>query len=404
HVLGSRLNLVVRGGFGVFYTPVDANTWCNQRHQPPLVFAETDESNNYIPSLAGYNFGPAVLGRTVISYAATQLNAPPQYVNQWSFSVQKALPGKTVVEIGYRGERGFHLQRAHLINNAPPGPGAVNPRRPYQTISFLPGTVFPAGFPMAGETSPVSSINYLENSAQSWYDAGWVDVRHPFSHGLSLLSNVTWSKNLTNAPDFRSPMDESAIPQNNNDLDAEKGLGCDAPLRFVMSVVYQLPGWQRQALLRRLTSGWSLSSIYQAQSGMPLTISVFGDTANAGTLLGENPVRANATGQPIFPAGTRNATLWFNPAAFAAPAAYQFGNAGRNTVRGPGMQTMDLALAREFSIVERVKLQMRAEFFNALNHTNLGTPNRYVNEPQFGTVTMAMTPGREIQLAARLTF
>ncbi|MGH9771558.1 MAG: carboxypeptidase regulatory-like domain-containing protein, partial [Candidatus Acidiferrales bacterium] len=66
HVLGSRLNLVVRGGFGVFYTPVDANTWCNQRHQPPLVFAETDQSNNYIPSLAGYNFGPAVLGRTVI--------------------------------------------------------------------------------------------------------------------------------------------------------------------------------------------------------------------------------------------------------------------------------------------------------------------------------------------------
>ncbi|MGH9402365.1 MAG: hypothetical protein ACRD2P_09695, partial [Terriglobia bacterium] len=373
-------------------------------HQPPLVFAETEQSNNYIPSLYGYNFAPAFLGQTTISYAATQLNAPPQYVNQWSFSVQKALPGNTVVEIGYRGERGFHLQRAHLINNAPPGPGAVGPRRPYQTISFLPGTVFPAGFPVASYTSPVSSINYLENSAQSWYDAGWVDVRHPFGHGLALLSNFTWSKNLTNAPDFRSPMDESAIPQNNNDLDAEKGLGCNVPLRFVVSVIYELPGWQRRALLRRLTSGWSLSSIYQAQSGMPLTISVFGDTANAGTLLGESPIRADATGQPVFPAGTQNATLWFNPAAFAAPPAYQFGNAGRNSVQGPGLQTMDLALTREFRIVERIKLQMRAEFFNTLNHTNFGTPNRYVNEPQFGTVTMAMTPGREVQLAVRLTF
>lgn len=404
HVMGGRLGLVVRGGFGVFYTPVEANTWCDQRHQPPLVFAETDQSNNYIPSLTGFNFGPAVLGETTISYAATQLNPPPQYVNQWSFSVEKQFRGNTVVEVGYRGERGFHLQRSHLINNAPPGPGPVNPRRPYQTISFLPGTVFPAGFPIASFTSPVSSINYLENSAQSWYDAGWISVRHPLGHGVALLSNFTWSKNLTNAPDFRSAMDESAIPQNNNDLDAEKGLGCNVPFRFVASVVYDVPGWRRGAWARRLTSGWNLATIYQAQSGMPMTVSVFGDTANAGTLLGENPIRADVTGQPVFPAGTETATLWFNPAAFATPLAYQFGNAGRNTVQSPGMQTMDLALTRQFPVTERIKLQLRAEVFNGLNHTNLGTPNRYVNEAQFGSITMAMTPGREAQLSARLTF
>ncbi|HEV2417519.1 MAG TPA: hypothetical protein VGX94_06930, partial [Terriglobia bacterium] len=199
-------------------------------------------------------------------------------------------------------------------------------------------------------------------------------------------------------------MDESAIPQNNNDLDAEKGLGCNVPLRFIVSVVYDVPGWKRGAWARRLTSGWNFATIYQAQSGMPMTVSVFGDTANAGTLLGENPIRANVTGQPLFPAGTQNATLWFNPAAFSTPAAYTFGNAGRNTVQSPGMQTMDLALTRQFAVTERIKLQMRAELFNGLNHTNLGTPNRYVNEPQFGSITMAMTPGREAQLSARLTF
>ncbi len=404
HVVGGRLNLVLRGGFGVFYTPVDANTWCNQRHQPPLVFAETDQSNNYIPSLSGFNFGPPMLGQTVISYAAVQLNSPPQYVNQWSFSVEKALPGNTVVEVGYQGSRGFHLQRAHLINNAPPGPGAVNPRRPYQTISFLPGTTFPLGFPVASLASPVSAINYLENSAQSWYDAGWVDVRHPLGHGFALLSNFTWSKNLTNAPDFRSPMDESAIPQNNSDLDAEKGLGCNVPLRFVLSLVYNLPGWKSQPILRRLTSGWNIASIYQAESGYPFTISVFGDTANAGTLLGENPIRANATGQPVFPVGTHTSNEWFNPAAFVAPPAYQFGNVGRNTVQGPPMQIADLALTREFRFIESTHLQLRVEAFNALNHTNYGTPNRFVNEPQFGTITMAMHPGREFQLSGRLTF
>ncbi|HVZ16664.1 MAG TPA: hypothetical protein VG897_06085 [Terriglobales bacterium] len=65
---------------------------------------------------------------------------------------------------------------------------------------------------------------------------------------------------------------------------------------------------------------------------------------------------------------------------------------------------MDIALVRTFSLTERADFQFRAEAFNALNHTNLGTPNRFVNEPQFGTITMAMTPGREMQLSARVSF
>jgi hypothetical protein len=137
---------------------------------------------------------------------------------------------------------------------------------------------------------------------------------------------------------------------------------------------------------------------------MPFTISVFGDTANSGTVLGENPIRANVTGQPVFGPGTHTAAEWFNPAAFSTPPAYTYGNAGRNSVYGPGMQTLDLAIARTFSITERTTFQVRAEAFNALNKTNLGTPNRYVNEPQFGTITMAMTPGRELQLSARVSF
>src|SRR5205085_1969046 len=136
---------------------------------------------------------------------------------------------------------------------------------------------------------------------------------------------------------------------------------------------------------------------FQAQSGYPFTISVFGDTANAGTLLGENPIRANYTGAPLFGPGTRTSEEWFNPAAFATPPAYRFGNVGRNTVYGPGMQTMDVAMVRNFSLTERIKFQLRGEFFNALNRTNLGTPNRFVNEPQFGTITDAATPGREVQ-------
>lgn len=399
-----RWGIVLHGAYGIFYTPVDMNTWCNQRHNVPYVFPETLQSNNFIPSLQGFNFAPPVLGKTTVSFAAFDPNAPAQYIQQWNGQLEKSLGSNTTLEFGYLGARGFHLQRAHLINNAPPGPGPIGPRRPFKTLSFVPGSVIPDNVEVASTMFPVSGINLLEDTAQSWYDAGYVNVRRRYAHGLSLLANYTFAKNLSNAPDFRSPMDEAAIPQNNNDLNAEKGPGCDVRQRLAVSSVYDMPGLQNREMLRRLTEHWQLSAVYQIQSGMPFTISVFGDTANSGTLLGENPIRADYTEQPVFGPGTHTAAEWFNPAAFATPPASTFGNTGRNAVYGPGLQTLDLAVQRAFRLSERTNFQFRGEFFNALNHTNLGTPNRYVNEPQFGTITMAMTPGREIQLSARVSF
>ncbi len=403
------LGIVLRGGFGTFFTPVDMNTWCNQRHNVPYVFAETRQSDNYNPSLFGFDFAPPVMGQTVVAFNALDPHSPPQYINQWSFTVQKALPGNVVLEVGYQGSRAYHLQRSHLINNAQPGPGPIQPRRPYQTITFLPGTSFagdnPENFAIQSSTYPVSAINYLENTANSWYDAGWVDVRREFRNGLTFLADYTWSKGLTDAPDFRSSMMQASIPQNNSDLAAEKGLnGMDVPNRFVASLVYNVPGWGGHALLHRLTSGWSLGSIFTAESGMPFTIMVFGDTANAGTLLGQNPIRGNVTGQPVFPAGTHTTAQWFNPAAFAAPAPYTFGNAGVNTVFGPAFVDLDQSVQRQFAISERVHFVFRAEAFNALNHSNWGYPNNMVNTPQFGSITMAEGTGREIQLSARFDF
>ena len=403
-----KVGLVLHAAFGLFFTPVDMNTWCNQRHNVPNVFPETQQSDNFTPPpgllASGFNFGPPVLGQTTVSFTAMDPHAPSQYLLQRSFSVEKSLGRETTLEIGYLGNHGVHLQRAHLINNAPPGAGPIGPRRPFPTISFVPNTTLPAGVNAIGTTFPVSTINLLENTAQSWYDAGYVNVRRRYAHGLTFLANYTFAKSLTDAPDFRSPMFESAIPQNNGNLAAEKGPSCDVRHRFALSTVYDLPALRRGWLLPAITRDWHLSSVFQVQTGFPFTISVFGDTANSGTVLGENPVRANATGQPIFGSGTRTANAWFNTAAFAAPAAFTFGNVGRNSVYGPGLQTLDLALVRDFAFTERLKFQFRGEFFNALNHTNLGVPDRFVNTPQFGTITQATTPGREIQLGARISF
>ena len=139
--------MVLHGAFGMFYTPVDMNTWCNQRHNVPYVFPETQQADNFTPPAAlvasGFNFGQPVLGVTTVSFASIELDSPSQYIEQWSGSIEKTLGHQTTLEIGYLGAHGLHLQRAHLINNAPPGPGAIGPRRPFRTLSFLPGTVLP---------------------------------------------------------------------------------------------------------------------------------------------------------------------------------------------------------------------------------------------------------------------
>ena len=135
-----------------------------------------------------------------------------------------------------------------------------------------------------------------------------------------------------------------------------------------------------------------------------MTISVFGDTANAGTVVGENPIRANLTEAEIFGSGTRTPPRGSIPRRSPRRPPIPMATSGRNSVYGPGMQTMDLGFVRDFSLAEKARFEMRGEFFNALNHTNLGTPNRFVNTSSFGSITEVSTPGREIQLSARLSF
>ncbi|PYT96992.1 MAG: hypothetical protein DMG34_23310, partial [Acidobacteria bacterium] len=132
----AKFAAVIHGAYGIFFTPVDLNTWCNQRHNVPYVFPITQQSDHFIPSLNGFNFAQPVLGVTTVSFTALEPHAPAQYVQQWSFSVEKSLGRETTLEVGYLGAHGVHLQRAHLINNAPPGPGAIGPRRPFPKISF----------------------------------------------------------------------------------------------------------------------------------------------------------------------------------------------------------------------------------------------------------------------------
>jgi len=408
---GSGKN-VLRAGWGIFYSYSDMNLWCNQVHNVPLVFPQIIQSNNFIPSISGFGFPPPVLGETRVAFTALDPHAATPSIQQASATFERQLGSHTMVQVGYMGAWGRHLDRAVLVNNAErPSTLPLQPRRPYQTISFVPGTVLPPEFENAGLTFPVGPINRLVNNGRSQYNAGWILAKRTFANGLSFLANYTYAKSYSDSPAFRSPAMESEVPQNSYDLAAEWSPdGCDIRHRFVTSVLYKIPyTWKSDSgsgFLRGVFGDWEVAMIYQAQSGFPFTIGVVGDTANVGALLNVNPIRANAVpGQdPSLPGDERTADRWFNTAAFITPAAFTFGNVGRNTMTGPALHKVDLAVEKRIPVGGDQALVFRTEVFNLFNHTNLGTPERFVNTPQFGTIIMAATPARQIQFVLRYVF
>lgn len=408
---------VVRAGYGIFYSYPDMNLWCNQVHNVPLVFPEIRASNTLTPSINGFGFGPPVLGQTLVAFTAIDTHLQIPRIQQASVSVERELGANTMVQVGYLGAWGANLDRARLVNNAQPGPGPLQPRRPNQRVSFAPGTELPPlpeGVTVASLTFPVGPINLLESTGRSQYNSAWVLTKRRFSRGLSFLASYTFADSWTDAPSFRSPANEAEVPQNSFDPRADWGpSACDVRHRFVSSVIYRIPfsastssgesGLARVA--RALLGDWQVSVIYQAQSGFPFTVSVFGDTADAGSLLNVNPIRANAVPgvSPELPSDQRTADKWFNTAAFTTPPAFQFGSVGRNSLVGPGLSKADLALDREVPL-GAYDLHFRIEAFNVFNTVNYGTPNRFVNTPQFGTITQAATAARQIQFVVRATF
>lgn len=406
---------VIRAGYGGFYAYPEMNLWCNQVHNVPLVFPEIQSSNPFIPSISGLDFAPPVLGQTLVGFTAIDPHWQVPFIQQTSVSLERQLGERLLVEAGYIGAWGRNLDRARLVNNAAPSPLPLGPRRPVQRISFLEGTQLPDTWPIASQTFPVGPINLLEFTARSEYHAGYVQATQRLAAGLSYLASYTYSKSMSDSPSFRSPGMEPEVPQDNFNLDAEWGpAGCDIRHRFVASLIYQVPfsanpagstsAWTRAA--RRVLGGWQVALIHQVQSGFPFTISVFGDTANAGALLNVNPVRANTVPgvSPYLPERERTAERWFNTDAFAAPPAFTFGDAGRNSMYGPGLSKTDVALQRDFTVHGDIRFEFRAEAFNVFNVTNYGTPERFVNTPQFGRVLMAATPARQIQFVGRLKF
>jgi hypothetical protein len=408
---------VVRTGGGFFYANNDANPLFRLAAGLPNNLAQTLSIGSYKPETSGYNiFGSGVVGAAQIQAAGIDLNQRTSYSMQWNFSVQRQLAKDIVVEAGYLATLGLKLEQNVQPNNAQPSTNtSIDPRRPYAALQYAPGTTFAPYLQVSGTSVPVGFINYLPHSAQSNYHSGFLRFEKRFSQGFSVLSSYTYSKAITNAPQFRNAGGvsgaENSPAQDAFNLAAERGLASfDVRQRFTTTAVYNLPfgkdgRWLKEGWMSRVAGGFELSGIFTGQNGFPFTVNLKGDTANVGAGTGGIFIRPNIQpGASQYLAGTDQSTAhWFNTAAFVAPAAGKFGALGRNTIIGPGLTDLDLVLQKSIVITERVKMQLRAEFFNALNHSNYSIVGRILNDPAFGVVASQLDP-RQIQLGGKILF
>ena len=403
---------VIKVGGGIFYANNDDNPLFRLAAGLPDNIAQTLSSDNFIPQYHNLSpFGANVVGPVQIQAAGIDLNQRTSYSAQWNLSVQRELARGTVLEVGYLATLGLKLEQNVQPNNANPGLGAVDPRRPYLGVQYAPNTQFPSYITVVGNTVPVGQINYLPHSAQSNYESMFVRLERRFSRGLTFLSSYTWSKAITNAPQFRNAGgvngSENSPPQDSYNLAAERSLASfHNEHRWINTFLYDLPVAKNASLGSKLFRDIQLSGILSIQTGFPFTVNVSGDTAGAGAGTGGIFIRPNyILGQNVDLSGSdRSTSQFFNTSAFSLPATGTYGNLGRNTIIGPGLTDLDMVLAKTIALRESVKLQLRVECFNLFNHPNYNIVGRIINDPTtFGRVLNQLDP-RELQFGLKLVF
>lgn len=365
----ARQSMVIRGGYGLYYDSGMLVVASSQYFNPPYftlrAFFPTQTS-----LLSLDNPFPTSGGISPVSPSTMNPDFSTGYVQHWSLGGQQQWGGSTTFSVYYAGSKGSHLTRSRDINQAPPGPGDVALRRPNPRYG---GTV------------------YIESAANSNYHSLQATLDHRFSRRISLLSAYTWSKSIDDTSAFLSTKPDKNFPQNSYDFRSERGVSSfDIGHRSATSLLVSLP------------YGLELRTIGIVQGGQAFTPLLRFDNSNTGNTGGnfgsDRPSVVRAVDYP------KTRDRWFDTGAFAVPARYTFGNAGRNVLRGPGYATVDSSIARGFRLGERVTATLEAQVYNLLNRTNFDLPERYADEPTtFGRIFSAKAP-RQVQLGLRIGF
>jgi len=386
---------IVRGGYGVFFIDPALTLYTRTvSTQPSVITVTTVNPQSFVDPYAGVTGGnPFPRPRVQPSEFATYQYARPVsggvldphaatgYSQNWNLTVEQQLWSKVAVSAAYVGNLGVKILAPKQLNPAVyvPGetPATTNARRIYPGL----GDVEIA--------TPYQSSNY--HSLQ-------LNATSRASKGLTLLANYVWSKTIDNGS--ATVEGNTNWTRNSNDVRLDRGpADFDVRHRVNVTAIYDIPSWKGDGVVAAILRDWQVNGILTATSGLPFTVKSGTDRSLTGIGLDN----ADIVGDPSRPSGA-DVTQWFNPAAFVQAAPGTFGTLGRNSQRGPGYASVDLALFRNIPISGRFRIQFRAEAFNALNHTNFNNPNATVTAgANFGRILSAYDP-RVIQFGLKLQF
>ncbi|MBV9157401.1 MAG: TonB-dependent receptor, partial [Acidobacteriaceae bacterium] len=393
---------VLRAGYGRSFNPGGLGSVFGQGadYNPPIVNPQSvNQSNIYVAPFNLLNGPPAPPEPPVgsngtyplpdglgINYFTDPLNSYRiPLVDFWNFTVQNQLTSTLALEVAYVGNVGRHLFETLNANQAIPGPGSVDSRRPFYALYGLEQGIY----------------QYC-NCDNSNYNALQTKFQKQFSRGLDFLLTYTWSKALTDT-------EGGSVPANSYAVKADYGpASWDRTHTVTFEHNWDLPFgrnryWKlgNNVVADAILGGWRLSGVHTFATGSPFTATV----SNAPLLNDPDfaAVRADVVGNPSVP--NPNASMWFNVAAFTEPQTpFQQGSAGRNSLRGPNLVQSNVSLSKNLLVSERRSLDLRADAFNVFNHVNLANPNSTIDVSGAGQITSIQVPMRQMQFGLHFQF
>lgn len=341
---------VIRGGFGTYHEDGQLDDQnLPAKNEVPSYSVTASKSSPVTYPVDSFFTGPGTL-----SPNAEQRDRKDTYVEQWSLSAERELPANFVGTVSYLGSHGVHLLETNVVNLITP----------------------PATVPQYSAFA--AAIGWRGSIGMSSYSGLSATLRRPFSNGLLVAVNYTWSHEIDNGSNGSGDGDEIS-PQNPLCLSCDRASGAwDARQVINGNAVYELPfGLGKPMLNQRgiastIAGNWELTTSALARTGFPVNVLLPSSyTAPDGATGTERPDLV--PGVSITPSGGKTVAQWINPAAFANPAG-EFGTTPRDFVRGPGTWQVDLGAGKKFPLWERGQLEFRAEFYNIFNHPQLGQP------------------------------
>jgi hypothetical protein len=420
-------NTVIRSGYGINYTqfnraggennltyngpnvvnatvnnptPTTTNRCVNDTQNQTQCFRQTQQG--YAISLVS----PAAFNSALVESRYIPANSPTGYIQSYFLSFQQQLPGGVVLDFGYVGNKGTHLQVLADYNQAAICTAAL--------ATGCPGGTLAARRPVPN----FATIEIAYGGGISNYNSLQMKLEKRYGNGLYVLNSFTWGRafDLSSGHLETSNGDNSRVNFANPQSDYGRS-GYDQPLNDTTSILYDLPygkgrrfGGNAPYAMRALLGGWQLSVINSVDSGLPVNLN-YSLPTSAGTVVTDiYTFRPSVSGNPKGAAASRVKTAsalngYLNKANVFVPlTGSPFGNAQRNMVVSYAFFQTDLGLHKAFPLWrEGSSFDFRAEAFNVLNKVNYQAPDPNVSDSTFGSITSAF-PARQLQFAGKIIF